>query len=53
MTLEAWVNPAAAGSADWQAIIYKGLDNYFLATMPGTRERADRGRDGRRRRWCR
>ena len=36
MTLEAWVNPSAAGSADWQAIIYKSSDAHFLATMPGT-----------------
>ena len=36
MTLEAWVNPSAAASADWQAIIYKSSDVHFLATMPGT-----------------
>ena len=35
MTLEAWVKPSAAGSADWQAIIYKAYDAHFLATLPG------------------
>ncbi|MEP7310457.1 MAG: LamG-like jellyroll fold domain-containing protein, partial [Acidobacteriota bacterium] len=33
MTLEAWINPSGAGAPDWQAIIYKGLDNYALATI--------------------
>jgi len=29
MTLEAWVNPSAAGNG-WQDVIYKGNDNYYL-----------------------
>jgi endonuclease/exonuclease/phosphatase family metal-dependent hydrolase/fibronectin type 3 domain-containing protein len=33
MTIEAWVNPATAGSAAWQPIIYKSLDNYVLTTV--------------------
>ena len=33
MTLEAWVRPSGTGAASWQALIYKGVDNYFLA-MP-------------------
>jgi hypothetical protein len=32
MTVEAWENPASVG-AGWQALIYKGTDNYFLATL--------------------
>ena len=31
MTLEAWVKPSGTGAASWQALIYKGVDNYFLA----------------------
>ena len=33
MTLEAWVNPSTTGSPYWQALIYKGLDTYYLATL--------------------
>ena len=29
MTLEAWVNPSSV-SSEWQDVIYKGNDNYFL-----------------------
>src|SRR5262249_30338935 len=29
MTLEAWVQPTAAGSG-WQDVVYKGNDNYYL-----------------------
>ena len=35
MTLEAWVNPLVV-SNDWQDVIYKGNDNYYLEGPPAT-----------------
>jgi hypothetical protein len=36
MTLELWVNPSAAtADGSWQALVYKGLDTYLLATLSG------------------
>ena len=34
MTLEAWVKPSGAGSADWQALIYKGVRHLFSGACP-------------------
>ena len=36
MTIEAWVNPSATVTDDWQAVIYKGHDAYLLGTNAKT-----------------
>jgi hypothetical protein len=36
MTMEAWVNPSATVTDDWQAVIYKGHDAYLLGTNAKT-----------------